>query len=73
MFGDTSITKSFIQITGQECIKILNYRKILQYNENEIILLIESKKTHIKGLKLSITYFDEDEMTIQGCIKSIHF
>ena len=34
----------FIYLSGQDVLKILNYKKILQYNPNEISLLLNKKR-----------------------------
>lgn len=63
----------FIYLSGQDILKILNYKKILQYHQNEISLLLNKKKLTIKGEGLNIDFFDEDEICIRGYIVSITY
>lgn len=63
----------FIYLSGQDVLKILNYKKILQYHPNEISLLLNKKKLTIKGEGLNIDFFDEDEICIRGYIVSITY
>ena len=63
----------FIYLSGQDVLKILNYKKILQYNPNEISLLLNKKRLLIKGEGLNIDFFDEDEICSRGYIVSITY
>ena len=60
-------------LIGQEHLKVENYKKIIKYNPNEIILLILKSKLKIVGKHLNIEYFNEDEISILGEILSITF
>lgn len=62
-----------IYLVGQECLKIQNYKKILQYNQKEMIFLLSKKILCIKGENLNLEYFNEDEICIQGHIVSITY
>ena len=64
---------SLIYIVGQESLKIQNYKKILQYTQKEMVILLDQKILHVKGENLNIDYFNEDEMCICGHIKSITY
>lgn len=53
-------------------LKVGNYSRILSLKEDEIILLMKSKeKLEIKGLNLVISFYDKDEVIIEGRINSI--
>lgn len=53
-------------------LKVGNYMRILSLKENEIILLMKSKeKLEIKGLNLVISFYDKEEVIIEGRINSI--
>ena len=53
-------------------LKVGNYMRILSLKENEIILLMKSnEKLEIKGLNLVISFYDKEEVIIEGRINSI--
>ena len=53
-------------------LKVGNYLRILSLKEDEIILLMKSnEKLEIKGLNLVISFYDKDEIIIEGRINSI--
>ena len=53
-------------------LKVGNYLRILSLKEDEIILLMKSnEKLEIKGLSLVISFYDKDEVIIEGRINSI--
>lgn len=53
-------------------LKVGNYMRILSLKEDEIILLMKSnEKLEIKGLSLVISFYDKDEVIIEGRINSI--
>ena len=53
-------------------LKVGNYLRILSLKEDEIILLTKSnEKLEIKGLNLVISFYDKDEVIIEGRINSI--
>ena len=65
--------KPFIYLNDQNVLKILNYKKILQYTPKEISFLLNKKILNVKGEKLNIEYFDEDEICVYGYIVSITY
>ncbi len=65
--------KPFIYLNDQNVLKILNYKKILQYTPKEISFLLNKKILNVKGEKLNIEYFDEDEICVHGYIVSITY
>ena len=53
-------------------LKVGNYLRILYLKEDEIVMLMKSKeKIEIKGLSLVISFYDKDEVIIEGRINSI--
>lgn len=53
-------------------LKVGNYLRILSLKEDEIILLMKSnEKIEINGLSLVISFYDKDEVIIEGRINSI--
>ena len=62
-----------IYILGQNKIKILNYKKVLNYNSGEMVLLLKKQMLIIQGKQLDIEYFNEDELCIRGHIISVTY
>lgn len=53
-------------------LKVGNYLRILSLKEDEIILLMKSnEKLEIKGLNLVVSFYDKEEVIIEGRINSI--
>ena len=51
---------------------ISNYNKLLIFDDNEILLEIKEGFLKIKGINLSITRFENNDMCIEGIIKNIN-
>ncbi len=65
--------RPLIYLNDQDVLKILNYKKILQYTPKEISFLLNKKILNVKGEKLNIEYFDADEICVHGYIVSITY
>ena len=65
--------RTFIYLNDQNELKILNYKKILQYTPKEMSFLLNKKILNVKGDKLNIEYFDEEEICVHGYIVSITY
>ena len=53
------------------CININNYDEILAFDENQVLVKTKSKTINIKGSNLSITRLEDNEVKIEGIIKTI--
>lgn len=58
---------------GNHRLCIENYRSIIEYTEELIKVQTKQQKIYIKGSKLVIAYFREDEMCVLGNIDSIEY
>ena len=58
---------------GNNRLCIENYRSIIEYTEELIKIQTKQQKIYIKGSKLVIAYFREDEMCVFGNISSIEY
>lgn len=65
--------RPLIYLNDQDELKILNYKKILQYTSKEMSFLLNKKILNVKGERLNIIYFDEDEICVHGYIVSITY
>ncbi len=68
---DLLLGSAILTITGNEDIYIENYRGILQYTSDTIILQTKTNQIQILGEHLEIVYYNNEDMKINGCISSI--
>ena len=70
---DTLLGASVITITGNREAVIQNYRGILEYTDNRILLQGKKNKICFEGSKLRINYYTNEDMKIEGNISSISY
>lgn len=70
---DSVLGDSIITITGNTELLIENYKGILQYSEELILLQGKNRKIELKGKRLNIVYYTNEDMKICGRIESICF
>ena len=58
---------------GNHRLCIENYRSIIEYTDELIKVQTKQQKIYIRGNKLVIAYFREDEMCVLGNIDSIEY
>ena len=68
---DLAYREAIVTITGKHLAVIENYRGILRYTGEEIIVLTFRGRLTICGRHLEIPIFTRDEMQIRGCISRI--
>ena len=68
---DLAYKEPIITITGKNQAVIENYRSILRYTREEIVLLTLRGKVTICGKCLQIPCYTPWEMQVQGCISRI--
>ena len=70
---DVLLGASIISMTGNTDILIENFKSIIKYQPD--LLLIQCKKNQIemKGKNLKIDYYNKEEIKITGCILEIKF
>jgi len=66
--GDIRIT-----IMGNREVYIENYKGLLEYSGNSIILQAKSCKIQIEGKSLNIDYYTNEDMKISGRLTSIKY
>lgn len=64
---------SNVTVLGSMRVIIENYKGILEYNTEEILLQGKQCKIHITGSCLKIRCYNEEEMIIDGQIDGIKF
>mgnify|MGYP003512240478 FL=1 len=70
---DSVLGDSIITVTGNTEILIENYKGILQYSDELIRLQGKNRKIELKGKRLNIVYYTNEDMKISGMIESICF
>ncbi len=60
-----------LHITGKYEGIIENYKSIIEYDENNLILNTKDGKIKITGDSIKIEYFNESDMKIKGNLKEI--
>lgn len=68
---DLAYRDAIVTITGKHLAVIENYRGILRYTSDEIIILTFRGRLTICGKHLEIPCFSSEEMQIRGCISRI--
>lgn len=68
---DLLLGSAILTITGNEDVYIENYRGILQYTSDTILLQTKTCQICLTGENLSIDYYNNEDMKISGCINMI--
>lgn len=68
---DLAMKETVITVTGKSVAVVWNYRSILKYEKEEIILLTFRGKLKICGKRLRIPVYTPEEMHIQGLITEV--
>ena len=64
---------SVISLSGNEEVWIENYKGILDYSQEQIVLLLKKGKIIFQGKQLLITFYTSEDMQIKGKISAIIF
>lgn len=70
---DVLLGMPVITLTGQLELNLENYRGILEYTEFLIRIKTKIGQIKIKGKKLQVAYYTNDEMKVTGKIESIEY
>lgn len=70
---DSMLGASIISVTGNTDIFIENYKGILQYSSELILLQGKNCKIELKGKRLNIVYYTNEDMKISGVVESVCF
>ena len=68
---DLAMKETVITVTGRHQVIVCNYRSVLRYEEEKIILLTFRGRLQIRGKKLQIPIYTPEEMYIEGVITEI--
>ncbi len=70
---DLMLGMPIVTVTGFHEAYIENYKGILEYSEEMILLQTKTCQIEIQGEKLHIMYYTNDEMKVEGMISSIQY
>ena len=70
---DILLGASIITPMGKQELRVENYKSILDYREDYILLQAKKYRIQIKGRKLQIAYYTKDEMKICGYITEVSY
>lgn len=70
---DIAAGSSCITVTGQNELVIENYKGILEYNPEKLVILTKQCRVEICGKRLEILYYAREEMKIKGKIECIAY
>ena len=70
---DLFLGLSNISLSGNRELYISNHRGILNYGQEEMVILLKTHQFQIKGKELAIISYAKDELVIQGYIRSLEF
>ena len=70
---DSMLGASIVTITGNSEVFVENYRGILEYSHEIILLQGKTCKIELTGKKLNIVYYTNEDMKISGRISCIRY
>jgi len=62
-----------VTMTGNREAWVENYRGILEYTENLVLLQAKTCQVAFEGTRLSIDYYTNEDMKISGCISCVRY
>lgn len=69
--GDLAMKETIITLTGRNHAVVCNYKSILRYQQEEIVVLGFHGKVVIRGKRLMIPKYTSEKMQIEGMISEI--
>ncbi len=70
---DTMLGASIVTLTGNREAFIENYKGILEYTKESIVLQGKNCKICFEGTRLSIDYYTNEDMKISGSIDAVRY
>lgn len=70
---DTMLGASIVTVTGNREAFIENYKGILEYTTESIVLQGKNCKICFEGKRLSIDYYTNEDMKISGSIETVRY
>lgn len=70
---DLAYKDPIVTMTGPNCAVVENYRSILKYTREQIMILTVKGKVTICGKRLEIPSYTPEEMQVKGMIAGVYF
>ena len=70
---DSMLGASIVTVTGREDAFVENYKGIIEYTNQQILLQGKNCKIEICGRRLNIVYYTNEDMKISGWIESVRY
>lgn len=70
---DACLGETILTFVGRSVLRIENYRGILKFSDTSVMIQAKHYKLLVTGKRLTIRYYDKDEMEIRGQIKAVSF
>ena len=70
---DSMLGASIVTVTGNSEVFVENYKGILEYSGEMILLQGKNCKIELTGKKLNIVYYTNEDMKISGRISAIRY
>lgn len=70
---DSLLGASIVTVTGNTDAFVENYKGIIEYTGQKILLQGKTCKIEIYGRRLTIVYYTNEDMKISGFIESVHY
>lgn len=69
--GDLAYQEPIITITGAREVFVENYKCIMEYEADHLVIQLKRSCIRIEGSNLTISYYTKEEMKITGHIRNI--
>ena len=70
---DSMLGASIVTVTGNSEVFVENYKGILEYSGEMILLQGKNCKIELTGKKLNIVYYTNEDMKISGRINAVRY
>lgn len=70
---DTMLGASIVTLTGNREAFIENYKGILEYTKESIVLQGKNCRICFEGRQLSVDYYTNEDMKISGSIEAVRY
>lgn len=70
---DSVLGASIVTLTGNTDVFIENYKGMLEYSKELILLQCKTCKIELTGKRLNIVYYTNEDMKISGIIENVRY
>lgn len=70
---DSVLGASIVTVTGNTDVFIENYKGMLEYSKELILLQCKTCKIELTGKRLNIVYYTNEDMKISGIIENVRY